>query len=148
MIPKTMLEAIEAFKRAGINETQFKIIQQNAKHLQKMVSDSGVLNKFSDHIKIITKEAFQGKTNIPEDTYPEFISEKPQIPDPVLIDIIELNTQIKEIKSYISNIQNAITELKTGQTYLLWIIGLLFATGFPMGLGIIWKLFDLAKLIS
>jgi len=139
MIPQSFLDAIEAFKKVGINQEQFKLIQQNAE----------VLSEFSEQAKILTEKAFSIGTIIQEETYPKLkFPEKTQIPDPLLLDIIELNKQIKEINSILVTIKIGIVEIKTAQKYSIWIIGLLIATIFPMGLGIIWKLFDLAKLIS
>jgi len=62
-----------------------------------------------------------------------------------------LISELAEIRGKITGIEIGIAEIKVGQTYLAWMVGISFMlsiASITISVGIIWKLFELIKLIG
>jgi len=61
---------------------------------------------------------------------------------------IEIKKDTEQILKSIFSLQVGLIKIETGQNYLIWIMGLCFTLTISIGLGTLWKLFDIIKIIS
>lgn len=101
----------------------------------KTEEEKKLIGLFSKYLQQTEGYTLQQVLDIPK----EFdLSQTPSIP----LD------DIKEIKKEIISLKIEIAKIQSGQSYLTWIIGLCFLLTISIGLGTVWKLFEVVRLVS